>query len=35
MMLPWVMLVGTALIAAIAPVVRAVHIDPMEMLRAD
>jgi predicted permease len=32
---PWLMMLLTALAAAVAPVMRAVRIDPVEMLRAD
>jgi ABC-type lipoprotein release transport system permease subunit len=32
---PWTVLLVTALVAAIAPVMRAVRIDPVEMLRAE
>jgi ABC-type lipoprotein release transport system permease subunit len=35
MLFPWAMILVTALAAAVAPVMRAVRIDPVEMLRAD
>jgi ABC-type antimicrobial peptide transport system permease subunit len=33
--LPWAMMLVTALAAAVVPVIRAVRIDPVEMLRAE
>jgi predicted lysophospholipase L1 biosynthesis ABC-type transport system permease subunit len=35
MLFPWAMMLVTALAAAVAPIMRAVRIDPVEMLRAD
>jgi ABC-type lipoprotein release transport system permease subunit len=35
MALPWAMMLVTALAAAVVPVMRAVRIDPVEMLRAE
>jgi ABC-type lipoprotein release transport system permease subunit len=35
MAFPWAVMLLTALAAAIAPVMRAVRIDPVEMLRAE
>ena len=32
---PWLLMLLTAMAAAVAPVMRAVRIDPVEMLRAD
>jgi ABC-type lipoprotein release transport system permease subunit len=35
MAFPWAMMLATALAAAVVPVMRAVRVDPVEMLRAE